>query len=327
LTVTSRLGEFLSRLEYEELPQQVIEAAKSCILDTLGCILSGGSFDPVPKLVDEFCSDNCEKKEATVLGYGRKTSILLAALLNGTMGHAAEMDDVHQEAKAHAGTVVIPAAFSIGEKNGATGKDIILAVTAGYEAMIRIGIGINAAAHRLKGWHATGTCGTFGAAAAAAKLYRFNAEQFTSALGLSGTQSAGLWAFTADGADCKMFHAGNACMSGIIAQRLAAAGMRGPSQIIEAADGGLYKASSDDYNFAKVTEALGERFVITEVARKPFACCRSMHPPIEAVLRLRKNIPVEKIDKIRVLTYEVARVQCGFINRLGKVVPWSWDNL
>jgi 2-methylcitrate dehydratase PrpD len=315
-SITHLLSEFLVKLEYNSLPKQAIEEAKLCILDTLGCILAGASIDIMPNLIKEF-TQKYSSNETTMIGYGTKLSIFSAGLLHGIMGHAVEMDDVHKKAKVHPGTVVIPALLSYGEWKQSSGKEIILATVVGYEVMNRIGMGINPTTHRLQGWHATGTCGTFGSTAALAKLERFSKDQFVSALGIAGTQSSGLWAFTADGANCKMFHAGHAVTSGITAVKLVKAGMRGPSKVIEAEDGGLFKASSKDYNFDVVTEGLGENLTITQVSRKPYACCRSMHPSIEAALMIKEKhqIDVKQIKKIIVRTYKVAKVQCGFTNR------------
>lgn len=314
MTKSAELAEYFASLEFDCLPQEVVAAAKGCILDTLGCIFAGTAVEVMPGLVKELVEDGSQF-EATLPGFGQKTSVLTAGILNGTMGHAVEMDDVHKQAKSHAGTVVIPAALASGEQKAVSGKAFILAVVVGYEVMLRIGIGINASSHRLQGWHATGTCGTFGAAAAAAKLSNFTKEQFISALGLAGTQSSGLWAFTADGANNKMFHAGSAVMAGLLSVKLAKAGLTGPSEILEARDGGLYRASSKGYELDRVTDHLGECFHITQVSKKPFASCRSMHPPIQAALAAkRKGIMIETIKRIKVKTYEVARVQCGFTN-------------
>lgn len=316
MTITESLSDFLVDLSYTMLPTSVIKAAKVSLLDTLGCILAGAQEEKMSSIIKAFCGGK-NPGTTSVIGHGLKTDLISAVMLNGTMGHAVELDDVHKRAKAHAGTVIIPVVLGVGENMGGNGLDAILAIVAGYEVMIRIGTGINAAAHRLQGWHATGTCGTFGSAAAVGKLWEFTPEQLTSALGLAGTQSSGLWAFTADGADCKMFHAGKAAAGGVLACMLAEAGMKGPSQIIEAEDGGLFRASSRDWNTDIITEGLGERFEITEVVRKPFACCRSMHPAIEAALKLRKNTGIKpnQIKRVIVRTYEVAKVQCGFTNR------------
>lgn len=315
MSLTTQLSNQLVDLTFNDLSDDTVKAAKNAILDTLGCILAGSALEEIPPLVNQF-TDETLPKQSTVLGYWKKTTLHNAILLNATMGHAVEMDDVHKQAKSHAGTVVVPTAISYGEHLGASGKELILSVVIGYETMLRIGTAINASEHRLQGWHATNTCGTFGAASAIAVLEKFNLDQFVSVLGLAGTQSSGLWAFTADGANCKMFHAGSAAASGYIAANLALGGLTGSAYILEAEDGGLFKASSSNYNFDLVTKDLGDNFAITNVSHKPFACCRSMHPSIQAALLIKnRGIRPESIKNIKVKTYEVAKVQCGFTNK------------
>lgn len=313
---TSELAGFVVNLSYEALPQEVITNAKKCMLDSLGCALGGSQAEETAPLVGALLRLGSEQG-ATVWGFPGRTELFKAALLNGLMCHALEMDDVHREAKAHAGAVVVPAAITLGEAQNISGKELIAAVVSGYESMLRIGVGIGAQSHRLRGWHATSTCGTFGAAAAAGRILRLNAKQLCWALGLAGTQSSGLWAFTADGATCKKFHAGRAAQSGILAAVLAQAGMSGPSQILEAKDGGLFPATSDVYSLEAVTAGLGERYLINEVSVKPYACCRSMHPAIDAALTLRRlcHIDSSRIKRIVAGTYGVAVQQCGFTAR------------
>jgi 2-methylcitrate dehydratase PrpD len=135
-----------------------------------------------------------------------------------------------------------------------------------------------------------------------------------SALGLAGTQSAGLWAFLADGAMSKRFHPGRASQSGIMAAFLAGDGFRGPTQILEAADGGFCRATSDDYDLSRITERLGETFHAGQVNIKPYACCASSHSAVDAVLelRLRHAFSAGEVEKIRVGTARSVVVQCGF---------------
>lgn len=312
-SITYKLADFVARLNYEELPQEVIANAKKCILDSLGCALGGSLAEEIAPLVGGLKRLGIEQG-TTVWGFSGGTELLKAALLNGLMCHTLEMDDVHREAKAHAGAVVVPTAITFGEVQNISGKELITAVVGGYETILRIGVGIGAQSHRQRGWHATSTCGTFGAAATAGRMLRLNALQLCWALGLAGTQSSGLWAFTADGATCKKFHAGRAAHSGILAAILAQAGMKGPAQILEAKDGGLFPATSAEYSMEAVTADLGKRYLINEVSVKPYACCRSMHPAIDATLTLRERSYIDPLDirKITVGTYGVAVQQCGF---------------
>jgi 2-methylcitrate dehydratase PrpD len=314
--VIRKLANFISSISFENIPPKVVAKAKDCIIDTLGCALGASKTPEVVMLINAF-RPYLSPKGVSIWGSHYKTNSLVAAVLNGTMGHSLEMDDVHRRAKCHAGTVVIPTAITLGEAEKITGKDLITAVVCGYEIMLRVGVGIGAASHRQRGWHATGTCGTFGAAAAAGKIMGLSSSEMSWAFGLAGTQSSGLWAFTADGAGNKKFHAGRAAESGILAAILAKGGITGPEYILEAKDGGLFYATSDEFSLSDVVEGLGEHYMISDVSMKPYACCRSIHPAIDAVLELRKKGIIEpnKIKKINVRTYSVAVKQCGFTKK------------
>lgn len=316
MSITEELAEFISTTKFADLPPQVVQNTKECLLDIIGGALAGTKYPDVVGITQEIKKYDSQT-DCTVWGTKQRLSLLGATLLNGTMSHATEMDDVHKIAKTHAGAVLIPAAISLGETLKSSGKDLIRAVALGYEVSLRIGMGIGATSHRLKGWHATGTCGIFGAAVAAAVLLGLDKAKLVSAMGLAGTQASGLWAFTEDGASCKKFHAGKAAHGGLLAAILAAGGMTGPRCILEASDGGLFPASSDEYEYDLVTKDLGTVWEIMNVDRKPFACCRSMHPSIDAIMQLQREqgIKPEDVKEVTVETYEVAVKQCGFTNR------------
>ena len=229
------------------------------------------------------------------------------------MIHSFDFDDYHN-AKVHPGAPVIPAAVTVGETIGASGRDLITAMVAGYETMIRVSLATGPNASRMKGWHLTGTTGTFGAAAAAGRLLGLNDEEMASALGTAGTQSAGLWAFLADGAMTKRFHPGRSSQSGVMAAILAQKGFLGPTQILETPDGGFCRATSDQVDFSLATADLGTRFVSGQTSIKPYACCASSHSAVDAILELKANHPFSPsdVEKILVKTARVVQVQCGF---------------
>lgn len=316
MSITKKLAELVNNTKFTDLPPHVIQNTKECLVDIIGGALAGTKYPDVVGITREIKKYD-HQTDCTVWGTKEKLSLLGATLINGTMSHATEMDDVHKIAKTHAGAVIIPAAVSLGEALKSSGKDLILAVALGYEVSLRIGMGIGATSHRLKGWHATGTCGIFGSAVAAAILLGLDKTKIISTMGLAGTQASGLWAFTEDGASCKKFHAGKAAHGGLLAAILAAGGMTGPRCILEAEDGGLFPAASEEYDYDLVTDGLGEVWEIMNVDRKPFACCRSMHPSIDAIMQLQKEygITPEDVDRIEVETYEVAVKQCGLTNK------------
>jgi 2-methylcitrate dehydratase PrpD len=312
MTLTTTLAEYFTALRYETLPPILIEKAKENLIDTLAGAIPGAQAPDVKGITEALGAYDAQA-DCVLWGTTRKASAPTAALVNGTAGHALEMDDFHPEGKCHMGVVVIPAVLALGEKHGISGKELIAAIIAGYEVGLRIAIGAGTASHRLRGWHATSTCGVFGAAAASAKMLRLSPRQTVNALGLAGTQAGGLWAFMQDGAGNKKFHGGSAARGGVTAAILASGGMTGPAYILEAADGGFLPATSDAYDVNAVIEGLGETWRVLRVGRKPYACCRSMHLSIDGVFELKKKhgLAMEDIASIDVETYEIGVKQCG----------------
>jgi 2-methylcitrate dehydratase PrpD len=310
--VTQRLANFSANLKFEDLDQSLVVNLKKSLLDGIGCGLYG-SVLPWCQIVNQFIREERGRRQSTLWLQKFKGPSTNVSLGLGTMIHSFDYDDYHQ-AKVHPGAVVIPAAISIGERIGANGKAALTAMAVGYETMIRVSLATGPNASRLKGWHLTGTTGTFGAAAAAGSLLRLNQDEMASALGMAGTQSAGLWAFVADGAMSKRFHAGRSSQSGIIGALLAQKGYKGPTQILEAEDGGFCRATSDRVDFSLALDGLGERFLCGEVNIKPYACCASAHSAIDAVRDLVQahQIVIPDIERIFVKTARGVKVQCGF---------------
>lgn len=315
MSITGELVKFIESYDYDNIPDDIKIIGRECLLDTLGGCLLGSTYKDVVGAITQLLGVETDKGNVSIWGTELKGSLQSALLLNGTMGHTTETDDVHKLAKIHAGAIVVPTVLTLGEYLHSSGQEVLRALILGYEVALRIGIGIGAGSHRLQGWHATGTCGIFGAATAASILLKLSTDEMISALGMAGTQSSGLWAFLRDGASCKKFHAGKAAHGGVIAALMAKGGMTGPAYILEAEDGGLFKASSNDYSTDKVVEKLGENWRIKEVDRKPYPCCRSTHPGIDSMLALRSkwNIPIKEIKEIQIDTYEVGYLQCGKI--------------
>jgi len=312
-SITGKMSEFICGLTYEKIPPTAVKRIKISLLDTLGCALSGSQFEWA-RAVNDFVESQQGVPEATLWATPFKGPAANVALGNGTMIHSFDFDGYFHKAKLHPSAAVIPAAFAVGEKEQIDGKKLITAVAAGFETMSHIGRGINPAASRARGWHLTGTCGTFGAAAAAGRIWDFDQQAMTSALGMAGTQSAGLWAFTADGSESKRFHPGRAAQSGIIAAALAQRGYRGPAKIIEADDGGFFKATSENFDMSIVLEGLGEVFDCEAFGIKPHAACASLHSSVDAALGLRDEhrFSVEDIEKVHVYNSELVNLQCGF---------------
>ena len=309
---TLALSDFITRLKLENIPGQTLEQVKAAFLDSLGCGLFGSTLEWSRK-VNSLVREMGGKEEATLWADGFRGPAANVALGLGTMIHSFDFDDYHN-AKLHPGAAVVPAAVTMAEREGSSGSDFLAALVAGYEAMIRISLATGPGASRRQGWHLTGTCGTFGAAAAAGKLLHLDTQGMASALGMAGTQSAGLWAFTADGSESKRFHPGRSAQSGIVAALLAKRGYRGPTQILEAKDGGFCRATSDSFNLDLLTANLGKKFEAEDVVLKPYSCCGSLHSTIDATRRLTREHRIEPKDvqRIRVHNSQVVNLQCGF---------------
>ena len=313
---TLQLARWISTLAYTDLPERTRHVVRLAILDTVGCGVYGFAT-PWTQALLKWAQAGAAGGPAGRARVWNDAQPRLraadAAMVNGTSCHAFELDDYHN-AKLHPGAVVIPAALAMAEERNASGEQLVTAIAAGYEVMIRSSLALNPSAARLRGWHLTGVCGPFGAAAACAVLMGLDAERTAWALGLAGTQGSGLWAFNADGAMSKRLHAGKAAHSGVLATELAAAGFTGPTQIYETDDGGFLKAYSDASSAAPLTHELGRVYHLDAVSIKPYSCCGSTHAYIDAALELRKRMgnAWEPSRPVQVGMSKVVDVQCGF---------------
>jgi 2-methylcitrate dehydratase PrpD len=311
---TREVARWVAHLRYSDLPARTKETVRIALLDTLGCGVYGHST-PWAKLILQWARASAPARgEASVWGDSAPSLRAAdAALVNGVAAHGFELDDYHN-AKLHAGAVVIPAALAMAEKLDASGERLVTAIAAGYEVMIRSSLAMNPSATRLRGWHITGICGPFGAAAASAVLLGLSDEQTAWALGLAGTQGSGVWAFNADGTMSKRFHAGRAAYSGVLAAELAALGFTGPTQIYEFHDGGVLKAYSDKSDPAPLTADLGKIYRLDTNRIKPYSCCGSTHSYVDAAFELRRRLgtPWNAKRRVRVGLAKVVDVQCGF---------------
>jgi 2-methylcitrate dehydratase PrpD len=303
MSLSYQLARMISTTRYEDLPVEVTQFTKYCILDWLGSALAGANQLPVQMLRD-LVQELGGEPQASLVG-GGKSSILHAALLNGAASHVVELDDIHKASIIHAATVVIPAALAVAEWKHSGGKDLITAVVVGYEICYRIGEAVSPSHYYY--WHNTATCGTFGAAAAAAHLLGLNVEQLVHALGSAGTQAAGLWEFIENGSMSKHLHPGKAAMNGVLSALLAEKGFTGAAQILEGKRG-FFQAMSEQFDVTRITEGLGERFKIIENSFKIHSSCRHTHPAIDLILEIQKelSLSVHDVDHIQVKAYQVA---------------------
>ena len=224
-----RLAERWSPTRFDDLPPAVVEVARHCALDWFGCALAG-SREPLALLLHDELDDGA----ATVVGLDRTARPRTAALVNGAAGHALDFDDTHTLLSGHPTAPVLPAALGLAEKLDAGGEDLLTAFVVGVEVECRVGA-LLAPGHYRAGWHATGTVGTLGAAAACARLLGLDGERTAHALALAATQAAGLKA--SFGTMAKPLHAGKAASDGLLSARLAGRGFTGNPGVLEAPQG------------------------------------------------------------------------------------------
>lgn len=297
-TIASQLADSYAGLEIDDLPHDAVTVARQCVLDWLGCALAG-SDEPLSEVLrDELLE--AMSGPSTIVGHGGTTSAVTAALINGAAGHALDYDDTHTTMSGHPTAPVLPAVLALAEQLGSPGAKVLTALVIGIEVECRLGA-VLGPEHYGKGWHATGTLGVFGAAAACARLLDLDSDRWGHALGLAGTQSSGLKA--SFGTMAKPFHAGRAAADGLLAARLAARGFTANPAVVEAAQG-LAEAAGAGRADADRLERYDGRWLITETLFKYHAACYLTHAAIDAAAALRGDVgDVSSIEAVDVTVH------------------------
>ena len=295
------LARFVSELKYEHLPAEVIARAKDLVLDQVGIMMACSTL-PWSKIIYEYVRDwgDC-KQESTVAHYGYKTKVENAVFANCSFGHGFEIDDHYPPGESHPGCIVVPSALAMAEREGANGKDLLLAVVAGYEVMGRINRAITPSCSN-RGFHAhTSISGPFGAAAAAGKILGFAPELMLNALSIAGSHSSGTKEYDQGGGSIKRMHAGMAGHAGIRSALIAQKGITGPATILEGKHG-FFQAFADEYKADEVTDGLGSEFKIVMGQGFKFYCsCGAMHSALDGLRILmarHTDISEENVSEI-----------------------------
>jgi 2-methylcitrate dehydratase PrpD len=298
---TRGLASFVSSVEFADLPAEVVERTGELLADWAGSAVAGSGTPPIVALGCFAESMGPTTGPCEVFATRRRTSPLFAALVNGASSHIAEQDDLHNGSVFHPGTVVFPAVLAAAQETGASGREALTAVVAGYEAGIRVGEFLGRSHYRV--FHTTGTAGTLAAAAGVSRLLGLDAEATLNSLGSAGTQAAGLWEFLVDAADSKQLHAGKAAADGLLSAYLARDGFTGARRVLEGSQG-LAAGTSTDADAQRITDRLGERWVLAETSFKYHASCRHTHPAADALLKAMRDHELEPEDvsavKVRV---------------------------
>jgi 2-methylcitrate dehydratase PrpD len=288
---TVRLAEYAAALRYEDLPPAVLTRAKHCVIDTVAAIVYGNDL-PWSRILIGYAERVGRGGSSRILGHhGAPVQAPAAALANGALAHAFEMDNLTKPGTGcHPGATLLAPALAVAQERRElrlTGRDLLTAMVAGAEVMIRIG---HATLHtnEKRGFHAPGTTGPFGGAVAIGRLLGFDAAAMTNALGIAGSLGCGLLEFarSGTGAMVKRLHLGRAAESAVLAAELAASGFTGPVSVLEG-EAGFFKVYCDKTDMAALTHGLGSEYEILTTLIKRYACHITAHTPIQAVEELR----------------------------------------
>jgi 2-methylcitrate dehydratase PrpD len=310
--VTRELAHFAVRLGYDEIPAEVVEKAKDCILDQLGVELIGSTLE-CNKIAYKYVVEQGTKDESTIVNYGTKVSALDAAFVNATFGQGCELDDVGFGSGGHLGAATVPVALALSGKRTVSGRELIASVVTGYDVMYRMLFAVRPSANR-RGFHSHGIAGPFAAAATAGRLLKLSGEEMVNAFGIAGSHSAGSTEYDLTGGEVKRIHAGLAARAGIQSAMLAQLGLTGPPTIVEG-ERGFCKVFADQYNLSSITENLGTDFKIMRTWFKIYPCVSTGQGAIDAlaVLMERDRIRPEEVQEINVWLSETAAGHGGAI--------------
>jgi 2-methylcitrate dehydratase PrpD len=295
--LTRTLVETVRGIRFDEIPEAALQTARHCLLDFLGVALAG-SHEPLTEILVAEVVGGEAASEAGIIGRPERATRLTAALVNGAAGHALDFDDTHTTMIGHPTGPVLPALLALGETEGADGETLLAAMVAGVELECRVGT-LLGGMHYAAGFHTTGTVGAFGAAAACAHLLNLDLDEWLHALGLAGTQAAGLK--SAFGTMAKPLHAGRAASAGLLSALLARGGFTAQPAIFEAKQGFLATHAGAEAS-AEVLARHEGRFLIRDTLFKYHAACHLTHAAIEAAGQLREphGLDPEQIGAVEV---------------------------
>jgi 2-methylcitrate dehydratase PrpD len=304
--LTSVFAEFSSRLCDDDIPREVRRAARAHIVDSIGVSLAGASPAEESGVAARTLVGSWRATSgASVHGVDARCRPELAALLNGALAQALEMDDKHGSSLARPGSTVVPAVLAVAEANNLSLREATTAIVAGYEIMIRLGF-VAGPRFLERGYHTSSLLGAFGAAVAIGQLLHLPPQAIADALGIAGSFAAGIQEATRTGSTSKILHGGWGAHSGILAVDFARAGITGPDSVFEGKFGFFncfLRPISGALDFAAAADGIGRRWYLPETAFKPYPCCQLLHAFIEACKTIRielhaDGIPLSAIESI-----------------------------
>jgi 2-methylcitrate dehydratase PrpD len=298
---TATLAKYAVDLKYEDIPEKALERARNTICDTVGAIIFGYGL-PWSQMVVDYATKYGPGGKSRILGPGGPlVQPQMAALANGTLAHAFELDGAAKPSSgAHPCATTFPASLALSQERGFGGKELITAFVAATEVLLRIGAATKKS-NEHRGFHAPGTTGPFAATVGAGKLLGFDQTKMVNAIGIAASLAGGLVQFSRAGTGgmVKRLHFGRAGESGVLAANLAERGFDGPHDILEG-EFGFLRVFCDEYDMSKLTAGLGETFLTMNIYMKRYACHGSCQAPLQALdeLQARQKIAAENVERI-----------------------------
>jgi 2-methylcitrate dehydratase PrpD len=311
IPVTAEIAKRAAAMAWRDLPEDLIERTKQCLLDWFAVTVPGAQEDLTDILIKEALEDGATG-QASLVGRREKVLPSTAALINGAASHALDYDDVNFSMHGHPTVTVVPALLALGEQKRASGRLFVESFVAGYETAARIGLLVEPS-HYARGFHATATVGSFSATAAAGRMLGLNEQQLAVAFGIAATQAAGLKSNF--GTMCKPLHAGTASEHGLRAARLAARGFTARGDSLEC-DQGFASSQSESFDSDKALGEPPQGWHLRNNLFKYHAACYMTHAPIECAreIRLKSNFPPERVKKIVLRLDAAADKVCNIPN-------------
>jgi len=308
------LSDFYSNLSKTDIPDRVYHKTRLTLYDFLTVLIVGKKYSVLSPIIETYIRNKKSVEESTCLGLSLKTSAELAALAMGVISHGVELDDGHRYGTAHPAAAIIPVSLAIGEKMNATFIDILQSIIVGYDCMLRVARSVNPA-HLKRGFHSTGTCGAFGAAAAAATIHSFDEKKMAYAISMGGLQSAGLQEMLHDYPPIKALQPGKAAQAGVVSVELVSLGAESPLSVLEGNHGWL-KAMTDSFDENSLIGDLGQRWEIEYTYTKLYPTCRHCHQSIDIGIKLHNvGFSIKNIEQLNLYMYDIGINEVGIIRK------------
>jgi 2-methylcitrate dehydratase PrpD len=305
MTLARQIADRIHALRFEDITPAALEWTRHAFIDTVGCTLAGMVEDG-PRILQTVPGVAESPGPALIYASNKRTSVLDAALVNGTASHALDYDDVAGVLGGHPSAMLVPPLIALGEQTGAAGPDLAAAYVAGFETMCRIARGVHFH-HYDKGWHPTATLGIFGTVAAASRLLRLTPELTAVALGMAASFASGLKANF--GTMTKPLHVGHTSRNGLFAVFMAQRGFTANPATFEHKQGfldvfngpGTYDTVRILADWYAPIEAGGP----ADPGLKPYPCCGSTHASVSRMIALATahDLHPDQVERIEVMPH------------------------